>query len=109
WSPPPVIGSLSENAVRKGFVHDRNVFQAFLFASEAGSSGAMGTSIGNWRAPALYESSGNGALYAPATSGGTSWWQPRLTITPTSKSSTSWDNRCHRMNPSPAGVSPVGK
>ena len=52
-SAPPVIGSMSLNAVRKGFVQRRSTSHARRFGAAAGSSGEVGTSSGNCRAPAL--------------------------------------------------------
>src|SRR5262249_17091018 len=50
-SPPAVIGSESLNAVRNGFSHRWSTSHARRFASDAGASGLVGTSLGNWRAP----------------------------------------------------------
>ena len=108
-SPPLLIGSASENAVRNGFFHCSSWTQAARFAADAGSSGAVGTSVGNWRAPALYESSGNGASYAAITSGARSEVVPMFTIWPTAKSGTSCENRCQLRKASPGGLSPVGR
>jgi hypothetical protein len=55
-------GSRSLNAVRKGFRQWCSTSHALRLAGAAGSSGATGTSNGNWRAPAAYRSSGNGAV-----------------------------------------------
>ena len=60
-SPPLVIGSRSEKAVRSGLSHRSSTCHAARLAPAAGSSGLVGTSVGKARAPALYESSGNGA------------------------------------------------
>src|SRR5262249_5152479 len=60
-SPPAVIGSESLNVVRNGFSQRWSLSHARRFASDAGSSGLVGTSTGNWRAPSLYDSSGKGA------------------------------------------------
>src|SRR4051794_3360068 len=85
-SPPRVIGSASENAVRNGFFQLSKTVQAARFAGAAGSSGDVGTSSGNWRAPALYESSGKGASYAATISGVKSVVEPMFTIWPIAKS-----------------------
>src|SRR5207244_4241545 len=52
-SAPRVIGSESLKAVRKGYSKRDSVSHAFRFGGLAGSEGEIGTSIGNWRAPAL--------------------------------------------------------
>ncbi len=58
---PPVTGSLSEKAHRKGFVHCENTFQASICAGTEGSFGSMGTRLGMARIPALQDGSGKGA------------------------------------------------
>ena len=67
-----MTGSELLKAVRNGFVHARRTSQARRFGSDAGSSGEVGTSSGNRRAPSLYESSGKGASEAPMMSSGRS-------------------------------------
>ena len=108
-SAPFVIGSWSLNAQRNGFVHWWKTSHAARFGPDAGSSGLVGTSIGNWRAPSLYESSGNGASYAAITSGARSLRQPPFTILPTSKFGVSCENFCQARNASPGCRSPVGR
>ena len=53
--------AMSEKAVSSGLSHRSSTCHAARLASAAGSSGLVGTSVGKMRAPALYESSGNGA------------------------------------------------
>ena len=57
----PVIGSPSENAHRNGTFDVVNVRHAARLASDASSSGLVGTKVGNALGPALYISLGNGA------------------------------------------------
>ena len=52
-SPPPVIGSPSLKAVRKGRSKRASDSHAARLAAAAGSSGAVGTSAGKARAPAV--------------------------------------------------------
>ena len=58
---PPVMGSESLKATKNGFSHRVSFSQAARFASVAGSSAAVGTSVGIARGPALCSSVGNGA------------------------------------------------
>ena len=58
---PAVIGSPSLKAHRNGRSNCSSTSQAARLAAAAGSSGLVGTSSGNWRAPSLNDSSGNGA------------------------------------------------
>ena len=51
-------GSESLNAVRNGFRHCFKTSQAARLLADAGLSGDAGTRVGNWRAPALKDSSG---------------------------------------------------
>lgn len=104
-----VMGSESLNAVRNGFFHANSPSHALLFGTVAGSSEEIGTRTGNCRAPALYLSSGNGALYAAITPGSGLFLHPRLTMSPMSNSGTVWEKSRHRINASPAGMSPVGR
>ena len=56
-----VIGSESPKAQTNGLLQAFSTSHAARLAGAAGSSGAIGTSDGNWRAPALKLSSGKGA------------------------------------------------
>ena len=60
WKCPSTM-SPGAQSVSTGFVHCSHTAHAARFAGTAGSSGPVGTSSGNWRAPAMYDSSGNGA------------------------------------------------
>ena len=60
-SAPRVTGSWSPQTVRNGRSQSASTPRAARTASDAGSSGRIGTSTGKTRAPALYVSSGYGA------------------------------------------------
>jgi hypothetical protein len=60
-SAPLVMGSESLNAQRNGLSKLRSDSQASRLGFDSGSSGVAGTRVGNWRAPSLKDSSGNGA------------------------------------------------
>ena len=90
-----------------GLLKLERTFQAFLFSCEDGSSVLIGTKDGKIRAPSLYLSSGNGALYAAMILLGTSFLHPIAMILPTSKLSTSNENLRQFKKASEIGLSPV--
>ena len=108
-SLPAVILSSSLNAQTKGRSKAASTSQAARFGAASGSSGDVGTRVGNCRAPSLYVSSGNGASYAAITSSLRSVVHPPLMIRPIGISGTSCENFCQARNASPGFPSPVGR
>ena len=68
----------------------------------------IGTKVGKTLGPALYESSGNGALYAAISASLSCLRLPWFTIFPQSKSSTFWLKSSHCIKPSVAPL-PTGR
>ena len=98
FSPPRVIESLSENAVKNGMSHFLYSSHAFILLIASGSSGKIGTNAGKIRAPALYFWAGKGALYPLSTSFDNVLKVPFCIIVPIGRIGLFWENSLHRKN-----------